>query len=67
MEGCRFQVIEGSITEVDLRGAGAEQCPTDFNPVLSEHPSRLATLERQLLLINNLPGVGITDTSLEEI
>jgi hemolysin activation/secretion protein len=40
----QIQVIEGSITQVDLRGAGAEQCPTDFNPVLSEHPSRLATL-----------------------
>ena len=38
-----------------------------FNPVLAEHPSRLATLERQLLLVNNLPGVRIVDSSLEEI
>jgi hemolysin activation/secretion protein len=35
--------------------------------VLSEHPSRLATLERQLLLVNNLPGVRIVDSALEEI
>ena len=32
-----------------------------------ERPSRLATLERQLLLINGRPGVRIEDTALEEI
>jgi hemolysin activation/secretion protein len=30
-------------------------------------PSRLATLERQLLLINGRPGVRIADTAIEEI
>jgi hemolysin activation/secretion protein len=65
----RLQVVEGSITEVEPRGDGAEQfgVRSMFNPVLSEHPSRLATLERQLLLVNNLPGVRIVDSSLEEI
>jgi len=65
----RIQVIEGSITEVALRGEGAEQFGVRawFSPVLAEHPSRLATLERQLLLVNNLPGVRIVDSSLEEI
>ena len=65
----RIQVIEGSITEVELRGDGAEQFGVRpmFNPVLAEHPSRLATLERQLLLVNNMPGVRILDSSLEEI
>jgi hemolysin activation/secretion protein len=65
----RIQVIEGSIAEVALRGDGAEQFGVRpmFNPVLSEHPSRLATLERQLLLVNNLPGVRIVDSALEEI
>ncbi len=65
----RIQVIEASITEVDLRGDGAEQFGVRpmFNPVLAEHPSRIATLERQLLLVNNLPGVRIADSSLEEI
>ncbi len=65
----RIQVIEGSIAEVELRGDGAEQFGVGrwFNPVLAEHPSRLATLERQLLLVNNLPGVRILDSSLEEI
>jgi hemolysin activation/secretion protein len=65
----RIQVIEGSIGEVELRGEGAEQFGVRamLNPVLSEHPSRLATLERQLLLVNNLPGVRIVDSALEEI
>jgi hemolysin activation/secretion protein len=65
----RIQVIEGSITEVDLRGDGAEQFGVRpmFNAVLAERPSRLVTLERQLLLVNNLAGVRITDSSLEEI
>jgi Hemolysin activation/secretion protein len=35
--------------------------------VLTERPSRLATLERQLLLINGRPGVQIEDTAIEEI
>jgi hemolysin activation/secretion protein len=65
----RIRVIEGSITGVELRGDGAEQFGVRpmFNPVLSEHPSQLGTLERQLLLVNNLPGVRIVDSSLEEI
>jgi hemolysin activation/secretion protein len=65
----RLQVIEGSITEVALKGDGAEQFGIRpmLDPVLAEHPSRLPTLERQLLLINGRPGVRIADTALEEI
>jgi hemolysin activation/secretion protein len=65
----RIQVIEGSITEVALKGDGAEQFGVRplLDPVLGENPSRLATLERQLLLINGWPGVGILDSTLEEI
>ena len=65
----RIQVIEGGITEVSLKGDGAEQfgVRSMLDPVLAEHPSRLATLERQLLLINGSPGVHIIDSSLEEI
>ena len=65
----RIQVIEGAITEVSLKGDGAEQFGVRplLNPVLAEHPSRLTTLERQLLLINGSPGVHIIDSSLEEI
>ena len=35
--------------------------------MLTERPSRFSTVERQLLLINTLPGVRIEDTALEEI
>ena len=63
------KVGEGSITEVALKGEGAERFGVRpmLNPVLTERPSRLATLERQLLLINDRPGVRIVDSALEEI
>ncbi|MEO8316998.1 MAG: ShlB/FhaC/HecB family hemolysin secretion/activation protein [Bradyrhizobium sp.] len=65
----RLQVIEGGIVEVALKGEGAEQFGVRpmLAAVVAEQPSRLATLERQLLLINGLPGVHIDDTGLEEI
>ena len=65
----RLQVIEGGITEVALKGEGAEQFGVRplLDAVMAEQPSRLATLERQLLLINGRPGVRIADTALEEI
>ncbi|MGB8401428.1 MAG: ShlB/FhaC/HecB family hemolysin secretion/activation protein [Bradyrhizobium sp.] len=65
----RLQVIEGSMTELVLKGEGAEQFGIRpmLRPVLVEQPSRLATLERQLLLINGRPGVRIEDSALEEI
>ena len=65
----RVQVIEGSITAVDLRGEGAEEFGLRqlLAPVLAEQPSRLTTLERRLLLTNGRPGVRIEDTTLEEV
>src|SRR5215470_7591809 len=65
----QIRVIEGSIVEANLKGDGAEQFGVRpmLGPVLAEHPSRLATLERQLLLINGWPGVRITDSAIEEI
>jgi hemolysin activation/secretion protein len=65
----RIEVIEGSIAEIALKGDGAEQFGVRplLDPVLAEHPSRLATLERQLLLINGWPGVRIADSAIEEI
>jgi hemolysin activation/secretion protein len=65
----RLEVIEGKITEAALKGDGAEQFGIRplLDPVLGENPSRLATLERQLLLINGRAGVRIADTALEEI
>jgi hemolysin activation/secretion protein len=65
----RIKMIEGSIGEIALKGDGAERFGVRpmLNAVLTERPSRLATLERQLLLINDRPGVRIVDTALEEI
>ena len=65
----RIQMIEGGIAQVELKGDGAEQFGVRpmLDAVLAEQPSRLATLERQLLLINGRPGVRIDDTALEEI
>jgi hemolysin activation/secretion protein len=63
------RVIEGSIAEVALKGDDAERFGVRpfLNPVLAEFPSRFSTLERQLLLVNGLPGVRITDSAIEEI
>ncbi len=65
----RIQVVEGGINEVALQGEGAAQFGVRrlLDPVLAEYPSRLTTLERQLLLIDSRPGVHIADTALEEI
>jgi hemolysin activation/secretion protein len=64
-----IQVIEGSITEVALQGDGEGRFGVRrlLDPVVAETPSRLATLERQLLLINGRAGVRIADTAIEEI
>ena len=65
----RIEVIEGSITEVKLKGEGIE--PFGIGPLLAvvqaERPARLSTLERQMLLINDRPGVRVVDTTLEEL
>lgn len=65
----RVRVIEGKIAEIVLKGDGTEQFGVRpmLEPVASEQVSRLQTLERQLLLVNDLPGVRIADTALEEI
>ena len=62
-------MIEGDITEVKLKGEGIEQF--GIGPLLAavqaERPARLSTLERQMLLINDRPGVRVVDTTLEEL
>jgi len=65
----QIRVVEGAIVQAELKGDGAEQFGVRpmLGPVLAEPPSRLATLERQLFLINGRPGIRITGTALEEI
>ncbi len=64
-----IRMIEGSISELVVRGKGAEEfgAPSILQPITLEHPSRLSTVERQLLLANDRPGMRITDATLEEI
>ncbi len=63
------RVIEGSITKIRLVGHGVREFGIReiLEPILHERPSRLKTVERQLLLANNTPGVRVVDVALEEI
>ncbi len=65
----RVQVIEGRIVDIALKGERTAQfgLRAMLAPVVDESPSRRATLERALLLVNDLPGVRIADTALDEI
>lgn len=63
----RLQAIEGYIEGVDLPDSslpsGLQQRILDYsNPLSQEQPLRLSTLERSLLLINDLPGVTLAST-----
>ena len=65
----RVQVIEGHIAELVVKGDGADSFGIEaaLADALAQRPSRLATLQRRLLLINDRPGVRVTDTQIEEI
>ena len=65
----RIQIIEGSITDVQVKGSDLDQygLKSYFSSLLSERPSRLQTVERRLLLANELPGVRISDAAFDEI
>jgi len=65
----RVEVIEGSIAEIGLTGENAAAFGLDplLDVIKAERPARLSTLERQLLLIGDRPGVRIVDTTLDEI
>lgn len=71
IEGGRLvvQVIEGSITDIVLKGKGAGQFGSQrlMEVIKAERPSRRETLEQQLLLANDVPGLKISDASIEEI
>lgn len=62
----RLQVVEGRVAEVTVQGdAGAVQnlIETMLAPVnAGSGPTRLATIERALLLVNDLPGISARGT-----
>ena len=62
----RIRVIEGSIADIELLGDDQDRFGIRrlLDPIVAEHPSRLATVERKLLLANDIPGVRIADTQL---
>lgn len=64
-----IRVLEGHVAEIILKGAGAEKFGVRrmLDVIKAERPSRLKTLERQMLLVNDIPGVLVADTVLEEI
>lgn len=64
-----IKVIEGSISDLIVDGdqQGRFGVKVLLSPVTAEQPSRQRTLERQLLLLNSLPGIRVSDTSLREI
>ena len=65
----RIQVIEGSIADIVVKGERAAQFGVQkvLAPLTGEHPSRRASLERRLLLVNDLPGTRVADSAIEEI
>ncbi|MGE7468600.1 ShlB/FhaC/HecB family hemolysin secretion/activation protein [Bosea sp. NPDC003192] len=64
-----IRIIPGTVAELVVQGDEANRFGTRrmLAPIAEEAPARLATLERQLLLVNDLPGVRVKDTTLEEI
>ncbi len=65
----RIQVIEGTVEDIVILGDDANRFGLQalLAPIATERPLRRATLERQLLLANDRPGVRVTDTVLDEI
>ena len=65
----RIQVIEGTVEDIVIVGDDANRFGLQalLAPIAAERPLRRATLERQLLLANDRPGVRVTDTVLDEI
>ncbi|MDA0784706.1 MAG: BamA/TamA family outer membrane protein [Proteobacteria bacterium] len=62
------QVAEGSVIEVVFEGL--EEMPLDLEPyaraIRDERPLTLDTLERNILLIGDLPGIDVARSSLDE-
>ncbi|RXT43004.1 hypothetical protein B6S44_29035 [Bosea sp. Tri-44] len=64
-----IRIIPGTVAELVVQGDEANRFGTRrmLAPIAEETPARLATLERPLLVGNDLPGVRVKDTTLEEI
>lgn len=64
----RLDVTEGYVEEVAFEGEGEVDgvIQSYVRPVMDERPVRLPTIERALLLINDLDGVSVQDSSVDD-
>jgi hemolysin activation/secretion protein len=61
----RLRAIEGGIADIEYEGEigpAIAQARAFLAPLLEERPLSVATLERALLLVNDIPGVSATAT-----
>jgi hemolysin activation/secretion protein len=61
----RLRVIEGGIADIEYEGEigpAIAQVRAFLAPLLAERPLAVATLERALLLVNDIPGVAASAT-----
>ena len=65
----KLRAIEGRIEDVSVKGGHGDVSAirNDLAVISREQPSRLKTLERSLLLLNERPGTRVVDTTLDEI
>jgi hemolysin activation/secretion protein len=65
----RIKVIEGYVAEFVLKGEDIDRFGIRpfLAKVIEERPLQLKTLERQLMLVNDTPGIRVADTAIEEI
>ena len=65
----RVKVIEGYVAEFVLKGEDIDRFGIRpfLAKIVEERPLQLKTLERQLMLVNDIPGIRVADTAIEEI
>ena len=61
----RIEIIEGYIFDVAINGDAPSAIKRRIYRLKQDLPSRLATVERVLALINDLPGVSIASSTFE--
>ncbi len=63
----RIQIIEGYVSHVTTDGTVPEYAIKGYaSRITAERPLTLTTLERNMLLINDMPGVSLKDAVLSE-
>ncbi len=62
----KIRVTEGYVARIDYGGTGRKSgiIAAYMAPVLAEKPVRLETIERAMLLVNDLPGITVADASV---